>query len=164
MALGRSDSTRRWVESIDRSVEQVGDLAISSLLLVEALLAAGDLPRAQRLAELSLRRARGRLHTLFATIAHGMVRVRLGGEQPGEPERALKRALALARELGLRSAEIAALVTLAELARSRDEAALATELARKADSLVDSTGFERYRARTRCVIDGCSADCATLQP
>jgi tetratricopeptide (TPR) repeat protein len=164
MALGKSDSTRRWVESMDRSVEQVGDLAISSLLLVEALLAAGDLPRAQRMAELSVRRARGRLHTLFATIAHGMVRVRIGGEQPGEPERTLKRGLVLARELGLVSPEIAALISLAELARSRDEAALAAELARKADSLIDATGFERYRARTRCVIEGCNTDCAVAQP
>jgi class 3 adenylate cyclase len=155
-ALGREESAQRYVDVIDRSVEEAADLAISSHLIVDGLLAIGDVHRAQRIAEEAAERSGGRLHLTLSSLALAAVLVRRGSEHWTDAERHYRRALELARELGTPTNEVAALLGLGEVETVRGEPGASRAFAGEALALAAEHGLGRYLERGRCLLD-CSA-------
>jgi hypothetical protein len=144
--LGEPGSAERYLDVLD-SPPLVGVEALACQVICEALIAIGDLKRAEQCAERSLQNSGGRLRELVCTIALGDVLARLGPGRWSEAERLLDRAHGLGQALGSRSALAAISLARAELASASgdgDEAIRHAEVARAA---YRALGFVRYEGR-----------------
>lgn len=116
LALGRREGLRPYIDFIDQNATPLNDLALNAHLVTEALLAFGEDAIADHRAALAGARAGGRLREMQAQLALAAVSLRRGRAQWPEAGRHYRQALALARELGMRSAVADALAGCGELA------------------------------------------------
>jgi class 3 adenylate cyclase len=135
------------VELIDMGGANPADLALKSDLVSEALIAIGELRRAEHLADLAYRYAGGRLRELWAALALGRVKSLLGHAARKEAEEWTRRALALADEIGSRWGLAAASIAGAELAIERRDRRASRELCQRALSLAQEMGLVRVARR-----------------
>jgi tetratricopeptide (TPR) repeat protein len=115
--------------------------------ICEALLAIGDVKRAEQCAERSYQNAGGRLRELGCALALGEVLTRLGPARWAEAERWLDRAHTLAQAIPSRSGQAASSLARAELAQATGDAEAATRHAEVARAAFGALGFTRYHAR-----------------
>lgn len=146
-ALGETPPTASIVELIEMGRLNPADLALKSHLVTEALIALGDLRRAQDVADLAYAYAGGRLRALWATLALGQVKSRLGPAASKEAEEWTRRALRLATEIGSRWGLAAASLALAELASERGDLAETQRLCERALGLGRDIGLVRLVQR-----------------
>ena len=149
VALREPVDVVRDVETIEQGVTQGGMALLSIHVLVETLLAVGDVGRAEKLARVALGNAAGRLRRLFAALALGDAATRRGPSQWADAARSFTQALALADALGMRSARATALIGRGRLAfdRSRTDDARTDWLeARELCTAIGLTRYERMAA------------------
>jgi hypothetical protein len=113
-------------------------------VVVETLLAIGDVPLAERLARIAEERAAGRLRVLYAALALGDAALRRGPSQWAEAERSLARALALADAIGMRSVRALILIARGRLAMARGDAEAARADWCAAREICAALGLRRY--------------------
>ena len=135
------------LERLERGLLSSGDLGAGTDVIVEALLAHGDVARARRIAEARLARAGGRLRQARSAYARGLVALRVGAEELPVAERCFGEALALGKELGLRAIEGKAHLGLAEVARARALAEPMVSHARQALALLRPLRLGHYESR-----------------
>jgi tetratricopeptide (TPR) repeat protein len=129
------------------------DLAIRSHLVSEALIAIGDLRRAQQLADLGYRHAGGRLRELWATLALGEVQGALGPAARKEAEEWIRRASALANEIGSRWGVAATSLATARASLERGDRSAAEAAGDRALSVAREIGFTRLAGRVERTLD-----------
>jgi class 3 adenylate cyclase/tetratricopeptide (TPR) repeat protein len=158
-ALGESVNFTRHAETIEEGIRQGGNALLTVHVMVETLLALGDVVWAEKLARLAAERAAGRLRIIFAALAFGSAATRRGPSQWVEAERSFGRALALADAIGLRSARALALIGSGGLALARNQADAAREAWRSARDLCAAIGLRRYeRVAAQLLSEGGAAD------
>jgi class 3 adenylate cyclase len=135
------------VELIDMGGANPADLALKSDLVSEALIAIGELRRAEHLADSAYRYAGGRLRELWATLGLGRVKSLLGHAARKEAEEWTRRALALADEIGSRWGVAAASLAAAELAAERRDRRASRELCQRALNVAQEMGLVRLARR-----------------
>jgi class 3 adenylate cyclase len=134
------------------------DLAIKSHLVSEALVTIGDLRLAERLADLAYRYAGGRLRELWATLALGEVKRHLGPTARKEAEEWLRRAGALASEIGSRWGLAATGLAAAQASVDRGDLRAAAELGTRALDVAREIGFVRLARRAEKLLVECRDD------
>ncbi len=146
LELGERSDTEHYLELIDQGLRAGGNAQWNIRFVIEALLAAGDLARAEHYAgELRRHAAGGRLSDAIVDIAVGEVCTRLG--HLDEAERTLARAITMAEALGTRTPLAAAYVAAAELAAARGDARARDEHVARARAIARPLGLGRYLAR-----------------
>lgn len=143
-ARGDAASIGRHAETIERGIEQGGNALLTVHVIVETLLALGDVARAERLARIAEERAAGRVRALYAALSVGDAAIRRGPAQWAEAERSLGRALALSDAIGLRSARALALIARGRLASARGNGDAARADWRAAHDLATTIGLARH--------------------
>ncbi len=120
--------------------------------ICEALLAIGELKRAEQCAERSYQTAGGRLRELGCAIALADVLTRIGPARWAEAERWLDRAQTLAHAIPSSSGLAATSLARAELAQSAGDAEAATRHAEVARAAYAALGFARYEGRAERIL------------
>ncbi len=121
LELGEPVDAAAYVDAIEEGLAQGGSLPLNSRLVIEVLLAVGEVTRAKRIAEIANSRGGGRFREAAITSSLGDIMFRLGAAHWVEAERWFTHALGLAQVIGARSIEVAALLGLAELAIARGD-------------------------------------------
>ena len=147
LELGEPASVAPYVDAIEEGLAQGGTLPLNSRLVIEALLAVGEVARARRVAEIANGRGGGRLREVLIASALGDVMLRLGAAHWVEAERWYTQAVAIAQVIGARSSEVAALLGLAELAIARDDRANARRQLELALGHCRDLGLRRFQTR-----------------
>jgi adenylate cyclase len=144
IALGDPVRGRSYMESFDRALSDPGDLGMSVHLIVEVLLAAGELARAERVADRA-RGSGGRLRRVFADLAVAAVHRHRG--EPLEARSRLVEAYDLAQKIGSRSGQVAAMIGAAELALAGGAREKAARCLAPARALAREAGLLRWAER-----------------
>ena len=140
--LGEQVDAAPYVDRIEQGLRAGGLMQLNTRFVAEALLAIGDLERADQLTEKLVRIPGGRLRQSLVLSARGDVLARLGRR-----DRAVERyaeALAIAETIGSRSTLAAALLGRAEVAASRGEVPRDLE---RLGGIVDGLRLLHYRPR-----------------
>jgi tetratricopeptide (TPR) repeat protein len=141
LAQGAPLRGSRYLEWIIEGLGDAGDLAITSHLIVEVLIRAGELARAERVTE-RLRDSGGRLRRMLADLSLGAVHVERA--QLGEAKHAFKHALAIGEEIGSQSGIVAGMLGLGEVALAAGAPDRAAEPLRRARTLGREAGLHRW--------------------
>ena len=139
------------LERIEESLRN-GELPINIDLIVEALLATGELDVARRLAERSCARGGGRLREARGLLSMGAVALAGDPSGWGNAERCLGEALRLARSLGARSVHAKALLGRAQLASLHGEAEARDRDASESAAMFRELGLGRYERQARTLL------------
>ena len=147
-------SAATYLEHIESAIAVPAWGHVNARFVSEALIAAGDLPRAERyLDQLRLTRG-GRLREALAELEAGDILRHLGPERWDEAGRAYNDAIAMAESLQAGSVLAAASLGSAELAAARgDLIGSARQLAR-AETYVRGLGLAHYQRRIERVRSG----------
>jgi len=121
LELGELADAAAYVDAIEEGLAQGGNLPLNGRLVLEALLAVGEVTRAKRIADIANGRGGGRLREATITSSLGDIMFRLGPAHWIEAERWYTHALGVAQAISSRSTEVAALLGLAELAIARGD-------------------------------------------
>ena len=152
----RAESGERMAEAaeLERIEESLrnGELPTNVDLIVEALLAAGELERARRVAEGSSARGGGRLREARGLLSLGAVALAGDPSGWGNAERCLNEALRSARNLGARFVQAKALLGRAKLAALRGEAEARDRDAAESAAMFRERGLGRYERQALSVL------------
>jgi class 3 adenylate cyclase/tetratricopeptide (TPR) repeat protein len=141
------------VELIEMGRVNPADLGLKSHLVAEALLALGEVRRAEEVATLAYAYAGGRLRELWATLALGQVKGQLGLAARKEAEEWSRRALTIAGEIGSRWGVAAASIAVAELAVARGDREESERLCERALGLAREIGVFRLVEQAERVME-----------
>src|SRR5262249_6870632 len=128
------------------------EVSMSSHVIVDALLALGDVDTAERYARYATAHAAGRLREMLSALALGNVLLRLGPQQWSEAERAFSSATALAEALGSRAVQAAARLGAGELAALRGERLVSARHLQHALTLTRALKLGRYQPRVEALL------------
>jgi len=151
--LGEPVCREGELDSMQRGLLKDGDLALNVDLIISALLAAGELERARRLAEASAERSGGRLREARNRLALGEV---VAAGHDGDPCRShhlFREALEMAGGLGARSVVGRAHLGLASVAAIRGRADAVREHAQVALQIFTEVGLEHFATQARRLIE-----------
>jgi tetratricopeptide (TPR) repeat protein len=115
--LGETFEPGRFVDRIEKGLAAAGTMQLNTRFVGEALLAIGDVDRADRITAALVGRLGGRLRQLLVLLARGDVLVRRG--RLGEAAGCFAEARHLAEAIGSRSGLVGALLGAAEVALAR---------------------------------------------
>ncbi len=138
-------------ERIEESLRS-GELPINVDLIVEALLASGELERARRVAEGSSGRGGGRVREARGQVSLGLVSLAGDPSEWGNAERCFDEALGLATRLGARSVRAKALLGRAQLAALRGELDARDRDGSASAAIFRELGMGRYEKRARTLL------------
>jgi tetratricopeptide (TPR) repeat protein len=146
--LGEMAATGRYVEMIQRGLAVPNShLSPQIGVIVDALLAVGDLKRAERAAELAHAHAVGRLREMLSAVALGGVMTRLGREHWDRAERCYEQAIGMAEAIGSRATLAAALIGAADLHAARADSNGSPSQLERALVICGELGLGREQAR-----------------
>jgi hypothetical protein len=151
-ALG--DHPTRYVGVVDDVLRRGSHILLNARLVVEALLAVGEIQRAERAAELAYRRAGGRLREALSTVALGDALRARGPAHWEAAQRWYTRARSVAADIGARSALVGASLGLAELARTRGNAGRVHSALAGIPEGCERLGLGRDGLRVRRLLEG----------
>ena len=134
-------------ELVSSEPKREGDFAMMSQVISEALLALGDLERAEQIARYAYEHAAGRLREMLSALALGNVLLRLGSPHLSEAEHVYDQAITLAETLGARLPLTIAHLGAGELAAARGDPATGARHLRQALTLCRELGLARYQPR-----------------
>jgi tetratricopeptide (TPR) repeat protein len=143
-ALGDTEVDGAWVDLIEQGFTARGDMALKGQLVVEALIAIGEVYRARNFIEVAYAHAGGRLREAICTAAFGRVMQHLGPSYWEDAARWYERARVLGAALGARSVQAAAGLGVAELAAARGEHAAAAAQIEEVRRICQAAGLRRY--------------------
>ena len=138
---------RRILELSEEGIRLGGNMLLSILIYVEALVALLHFEHAERLAREALAQSAGRLRVMLSSAALGDALLRLGPPSWPESERCFQRSLDLAVEVGSRGMQAVASNGLGKLALVRGLPDVAAPYFRHGLRLSRETGLLRYAAR-----------------
>jgi class 3 adenylate cyclase/tetratricopeptide (TPR) repeat protein len=147
LALGERVDPRPFVHLIERGLAGAGFMQLNARFVSDALLASGDLERADRVTERMVGRAGGRLRNAMSALARGDVLAALDRHE--EAARRYAEAVKLADRIGARSTLAAGLLASAELALRRGQQPAGVERALR---ICQEVGLARYRDRFERVL------------
>ncbi len=154
VALGDSLRGTHYMEWFDQALSDPGDLGVYVHLIVEVLLAAGEVARAERVADRA-RGSGGRLRRLFADLAVAAVHRQRG--ELVEARRTLLEAYDLAEEIGSRGGQVAALLGAGEMSLAAGMREKATLYLTRALALAREVGLLRWAERAQRLCDEAAA-------
>jgi tetratricopeptide (TPR) repeat protein len=149
--LDQAASADRHLELLENP-PLTGIETLNCQMICEALLAIGEVKRAEQCAERSYQNAGGRLRELGCALALGDVLIRLGPARWAEAERWLGRAHVLAQAIGSRSGLAATSLARGELARATGDAETAARHGEVARAAYRALGFTRYEGRAERLV------------
>jgi tetratricopeptide (TPR) repeat protein len=144
VALGEGGGLGTLADAIEQSIAKGGNALLYVHSVAEALLAVGEVKRAERMARTAVELAGGRYRVLLCGIALADVLSRLGPAYWAEADRAFERALALADSVASRSSRAHALLGRGRLATARGQNDAALRAWREARALFEAVGMTRY--------------------
>ncbi|HVN83841.1 MAG TPA: adenylate/guanylate cyclase domain-containing protein [Candidatus Binatia bacterium] len=145
--LGQPVSAARYVGLIETQLAAVGDFALKINLFVDALLSAGEIKRAWRLADLVHTHAGGRLREAMCEVALGDILQRAGADHWTDAQRWYDHAIGLAEIIGARSTLALGSLGAGTLALARGDHATAQRQLGRADRLCREVGLGHYLPR-----------------
>jgi class 3 adenylate cyclase len=137
----------RYVALTEHALATGNHMLVNARLVVEALLAADEVQRAERVAELAYRRAGGRLREMLSASALADVMLRRGPTHWDIAAQWYGRAVALAEPLGARSALAVAMLGLADLAAVRGDQRSSADKLEQALGIFRDLGLGYYQGR-----------------
>ncbi len=137
----------RLMELAEEGISLGGNMVLSILPLVEAMVALLKFRRAESLARAALARAAGRLREMFARAALGDATLRLGESYWDESESCFAEGLRLGEEIGSVVGQAASLNGLGKVAFVRGDHQQAASYFAAALALSRKAGVERYASR-----------------
>ena len=143
---GNTSASRRYFDLLEQGLP-TGPEPLNLVLHVEALLAAGDAPRAEQYARRAHATAGGRLRDMICATALGDAILGTGLARVAEARRCYEHAAQLAGELGVRSIAGRAEFAAAEILAALGDTEAARSHAAAAVAIFHALGFERWRAR-----------------
>jgi class 3 adenylate cyclase/tetratricopeptide (TPR) repeat protein len=158
VSAGETVTPSHYLDLIEQGYAARSDMAVKCHLVVEALLAIGEIARARRFAEIAYEHAGGRLRQAWCTTALGDIMLRLGPGHWAEAERWYQQALGLAEALGARSALATAALGAGELAVAQGDQETGRRLFRQALAVAGDIGFGRLQARAEDLLASCSGE------
>jgi class 3 adenylate cyclase/tetratricopeptide (TPR) repeat protein/ABC-type lipoprotein export system ATPase subunit len=142
-----------YIDLIEQGFLARGDMAVKSIVAVEALLMAGEVQRAKNYAEVAYAHAGGRLREAICATACGDVMRHLGEDHWEQAADWYAHAISLAASIGSRSTLVAAHLGAGELAAARGDRQGATTHLQQALAGSQATGLTRYRNRAQRPLD-----------
>ena len=162
LEVGEPVDSAMYVDAIEDGLAQGGNLPLNGRLVLEALLAVGEVTRAKRIADIANGRGGGRLREATLTSSLGDILFRLGPAHWVEAERSYTHALGLAQAIGSRSTEVATLLGLAELATARGDRETARRHVAVALGYCRELGLTRVRRRAERLAADAAEDAKQL--
>jgi len=144
--LGEGVARSRYLRILEESMGGLAGAAPNSWLIVEALLSAGEVERAERASRL-LASGGGQFRKAVSYLARASVLCRLGAAHWEEAARAFERAIEVANAVGSRSTLAAAQIGAAKLLALRGETESAMRLLAQAADTSREHGLTRYLLR-----------------
>jgi class 3 adenylate cyclase/tetratricopeptide (TPR) repeat protein len=145
-ALDEPPNTDRHLELLENP-PLTGIETLNCQIICEALLAIGDLKRAELCAERAYQNAGGRLRELGCVIALGEVLTQVGPPRWAEAERWLEKAHGIAQAIGSRSGLAATSLARATLAHANGDVEAAVRHAEVARATYGALGHVRYETK-----------------
>lgn len=149
---GQKGSAARYIEPLEEGMSGGTNILLSIQLIVEGLLAVGEIEKARRYAEMARERAGGRLREAFAAIALADLQRVTGKDRWKDARSNYARALQISGEIGSKSGTAIATLGAAQLARAEGESKLAARLAREAIEASRSVGNLRWQRRAEALL------------
>jgi class 3 adenylate cyclase/tetratricopeptide (TPR) repeat protein/predicted RNA-binding Zn-ribbon protein involved in translation (DUF1610 family) len=137
----------RLMELAEEGASMGGNMVLTVLPLVEALLALLKFRRAESIARQSLDKAAGRLRLMYSKVAVGDALLRLGESRWAESESSFREALRLGEEIGSIVGQAASLNGLGKIAFVRGDREAAAAHFERAAQISRASGIGRYAAR-----------------
>ena len=168
MELAEPAAARRELEVLVRDFAGQGDVTFNSHVIAAALVAIGDIERAEQSARWAHDRAAGRLREMLSALALGDVLARVEPVHWAEAERWYHRGIELAETLGAPWILVAARCGAGELAVARGDHATAVRHLEQALAPCRTLGLGHYQARVERLLGEVqravpvSADAATV--
>jgi tetratricopeptide (TPR) repeat protein len=150
--LGERTNVMRYIALAEQELTGGGNLVYSVGIFVEALLALGDLNRAELFAQKAHETSGGRLREMLTLIPLADVRSRLGPGQWQSAEQLYDRAMAMAEAMQSRSALAIALIGAGELAEAHGDRTAKTTYGRRAADICRDLGMAHYLSRAERLV------------
>jgi len=147
LELGESIYEGRTQALIEQYLSDENGKNLGAHVIVEVLLQAGEIERAERLAQLTAGSASGRMAEMIGALAVGHVMLRLGPDSWSEAAQAYERAVELAAAAGMPRFLAVGRLGAGYVASERGDRAQAIEQLEQALSLCRDLGLERYARR-----------------
>ncbi len=148
--LGERSPDAAELERIEESLRS-GELPFNVDLIVEALLASGELARARRVAEGSCVRGGGRLREARGLLSMSAVALAGDPSQWGNAERCIDEVLRVAKSLGARSLRAKGLLLRGKLASLRGEPESRDRDASESAAMFRELGLGRYERQAQAL-------------
>ena len=145
LELGETLNTARFTDLIDQTLDSSGDLGMTGHLVVELLVALGDVERATRYSDETALRSGGRLRQMQSLLATAHTLRGQGLPQARDAEAEYRLVGDVAREVGSRSFEIAAALGVGQTAALRGDLAAAAATLREAAQSAGEADLVRLR-------------------
>ena len=149
---GQTSGAAAHVEAIEEAMLRGANILLSIQLITEALVALGDLERAERYAKLAVERGGGKLQAAYAAVALGDVHRAIGRERWDDAAAEYERALGISRAIDSRAVIAIAALSAARLAQARGEKEQARALARESLDAAEPAGYRRNADRARTLL------------
>ncbi|MFI5397074.1 MAG: adenylate/guanylate cyclase domain-containing protein [Candidatus Binatia bacterium] len=157
VGLGEAPPLPRYMELIEQGYAARSDMALKSLLVVDTLLAVGEIERARRFGETAYGHAGGRLRQAHCATALGDVMLRLGPQHWNDAAQRYQEAIELAQQIGARSTLAAAEMGAGELAAMRGDREQGRQLFIGALATARELGFGRLQSRAEGLLENLNA-------
>lgn len=161
--LGMPVVAGRYLRHLESGLTGATNLPLHLHSVIDALLAVGELKRAESVVEQAERHSGGRLRTAMLVSARAEL-LRHEPRRVEEAQRLAVRALALAEDLDARSTVAMTLVTTAQIARATGNHSRATAQLEHARELCATLGMEHYRRRADALLADLASDSIAEQP
>ena len=150
--LGQKGSATQYINPLEEGMTAGTNILLNIQLIVEGLLAVGDIEKATIFAETAGERAGGRLREAYAAIALADVQRVTGKDRWKDAGSNYARALKISGEIGSKSATAIATLGAAQLAQAEGEPKRAARLAREAIEAGRSVGNLRWQRRAEALL------------
>jgi tetratricopeptide (TPR) repeat protein len=146
-ATGEATGSGRYIGLLDHALPAEHHTLVNGHLVVEALLGAREVDRAEQVARLAYKQAGGRLRDAMATSALGAVLISRGSRHWQEAQEHLDRAISLAESIGARSVRAGAMLGAAKLAAARGDQRRKAEALEAAMAICQNVGLGHFHRR-----------------
>ncbi len=143
-ALGETTAPRRTLETVEQAVRDAPDLMSSLHVVIEALIAHGELAVAEQAAQQARRRAGGRFREMQSALALALVYAQYGGDRQARAEHLFAEAIATAEMLRAHTVLAAAHLGAGSLAAARGADDESQRHWRKAADVARAVGLRHY--------------------
>jgi class 3 adenylate cyclase len=153
-ATGEASGLGRYVMLLDRALPTRHQALSNGHLVVEALLAAREIERAEQVAELAYRQAGGRLREALSASALGAVMLARGPQHWDAARRWYNQAIQIADSIGARSVLAGAQLGMARIADATGDRRQRDDRLTPVIAIADEVGLGHYRKQAERLVAG----------